>query len=349
MKPLSGILLVDKPAGVTSFDVVGYVRKQLRRSFPELAPARARRGQPHPGKFRCGHSGTLDPMATGLLVVLIGKGSRLSPYLTGMDKTYEARVRFGAVTDTLDREGQVTQTAPAPASAADVVDLLPRFTGTIEQVPPMISALKKDGQPLHRRVRAGEEVEAPAAREITISKLELRGVHWDLPARLGAQEEPGILGADGIVHEIDLLVDCSSGTYIRSLARDLGEAAGSLAHLHRLRRTRIGAHDVADALDGVMGCDGTELAAALLPLSAALPHLPYLTLSEQEAVLIRNGAQPEAAWLDRLSADPVPQRKSGALLQLQDDGGDLVAVAELDSATGEPRLATVIPAAPNPE
>lgn len=344
---LGGLLLVDKPAGVTSFDVVNHVRRRLRGAFPPLNPPRGRTapGQPRPPKFRCGHAGTLDPMATGLLIVLVGPASRLSPYLLGLDKTYEATVRFGVETATLDREGAPTLSKTAPVSPADVTDVLPRFVGDIEQVPPLISALKRDGKALHERVRAGEDVAEPEARIIRIDRLEVRGVHWDLPAPVAEPGyEPGLLGADGTIREIDLLVDCSSGTYIRSLARDIGRAAGSAAHLHALRRTRIGPLDVTAALAGVMGMGGEELAEAMLPSASGLAHLPALVLNEEETAHVRNGGQPGPEWLERLDGRPEPQGRHGPLLRLLAVDGDLVAVAELDPATGLPRLATVLPA-----
>lgn len=347
MNGAAGILLVDKPAGISSFAVVDHVRRSLVRAFPELSPPRGRSGRsaPRPPRFRCGHAGTLDPLATGLLVVLVGKGSRLSPFLMGLDKAYAATLRFGAATDTLDRDGQVTATAAAPASAAEIAHLLPNFLGAIRQVPPLISALKRDGKPLYQRVRDGEEVAEPEAREVTLSKLEIQGIHWGLPLDLSRDGTiPGILGADGVVHEIDLLVECSSGTYIRSLARDLGEAAGSLAHLHRLRRLRVGPYDVADAVDRIMDRDGAGIAEALWPLDRALAHLPRLILTGAEADLVRNGHQPEPEWLDRLEGEAVAIGKAGILFRLVDPDGELAAVGSLDPHSGAPVLAAVIPA-----
>jgi tRNA pseudouridine55 synthase len=350
MSSASGILLVDKPSGISSFAVVDHVRRQLIRSFPELSPPRgrsSRKGGPRPPRFRCGHAGTLDPLATGLLVLLIGKGSRLSPFLMGLDKAYTATLRFGAATDTLDRDGQVTHTAIAPESPAAIADLLPNFSGTIQQVPPLISALKRDGKPLYKRVRDGEDVAEPEAREVTISRLEIQGVHWGLPMNLDRDADtPGILGANGEVHEMDLLVECTSGTYIRSLARDLGESAGSVAHLHRLRRLRVGPYDVRDSVTGVMDWDGVAIAEAMLSLDQALAHWPGLALTDAEAALVRNGHQPEPEWLERLDGPPVAIGKAGRLFRLVDPDGELAAVGSLDPESGAPGLAAVIPADP---
>ena len=349
MNPRSGIMLVDKPAGVSSFAVVDHVRHSLVRAFPSLDPRRSRpgrdhRGGPRPPRFKCGHAGTLDPLATGLLVLLIGKGSRLSHFLMGLGKTYAATLRFGAATDTLDRDGQVTATAQVPAAPADIAHLLPEFLGRIQQVPPLISALKRDGKPLYKRVRDGEDVPEPEAREVTISRLEITGVHWGLPAELQINgDSPGILGAEGVVHQLDLLVECSSGTYIRSLARDLAERAGSLGHLHQLRRLRVGPFVVEDATAGVMDLDGPELARHLLPLGRALAHLPGLTLTGPEAELVHNGGQPPVEWLGRLDGEPTAEGKSGPLFRMLNSAGDLVAVGSLDPENGEPRLAAVIP------
>lgn len=328
-----GILLIDKPAGVTSFQVVERVRRQLLNAFPELQPRRGPRpaGTPKPPRFKCGHAGTLDPLATGLLVVLVGKGSRLSPFLMGMDKTYAATVRFGAATSTLDREGEVTATAAVPADVQTVEALLPRFRGDLLQVPPLISALKRDGKALYKRVRAGEDVAEPEARPVTISRLEMTGARW-----------PGV-DQDGALHEIDLVVDCGSGTYIRSLARDVAQAAGSVGHIQQLRRLRVGPFTVNDALSGVMELDGAALAAALRPLAEALPTAPALVLDAAEAGQVRQGGQPLPTWLKRLDGPLTADPKHGQIFRMLDGAGLLVAVGLVDAETGLPRSAAVIP------
>lgn len=325
-----GILLVDKPAGVTSFAVVNRVRRTLVDSFPDLAPRRARshKGGPKPPRFKCGHAGTLDPLATGLLVLLIGKGSRLAPFLMGLDKTYAATVRFGTGTDTLDREGHIIGTSPIPDSPETVTACLDRFRGDIMQIPPVISALKKDGQPLYKRVRSGQDVPEPEARPVTIHHLEMQGARWGSP--------------DDEVYEMDLEVGCSSGFYVRSLARDLAQAAGTQGHIQELRRLQVGPFRVEDTVTGIMDQKGEDLLDALRPLADALPHLPAMSVDAREAAAVRLGQQPEVIWLDRLTAEPVAMSKEGRLFRMLDGAGDLVAVGRLDTETDEPRIAAVI-------
>jgi tRNA pseudouridine55 synthase len=327
-----GLLLIDKPQDITSFKVVDHVRRLLLATDPALTPARGPRGrgQPRPPRFKCGHAGTLDPMATGLLIVLVGKGSRLSPFLLGQDKTYAATISFGVSTDTLDRMGQPTEQAPVPPTPVGLEEVLEGFRGPILQVPPLISALKKDGQPLYKRVRLGQEVEEPAARPVTIRQLELQAVRWGLQA-------------DGTrVHEADLRVHCSSGTYVRSLARDVAQAWDTVGHLSALRRLDIGPFAVSDAVTGVLAASGEELLSQMLPLSAALPQTPTLVLNIEEAEAIRQGGQPGPDWLMRLDTAPVVVGKSAPLFRLVDGAGDLVAVGRLDE-TGTPATALVIP------
>lgn len=315
----SGLLLVDKPAGVTSHTVAGRVLHAMADDFPALRARKKRGGGPATMRFRTGHAGTLDPLATGLLLVLLGRASRLTPFLVGLDKTYLATIRFGAATDTLDADGEVTATAPPPASPDDVRAVLDRFTGPIQQAPPIYSALKRDGKTLHREARAGHDVPEPEPRPVTIHGLRVLAARWDL-----AQPE------------LDLEVACSSGTYVRSLARDIALAAGSLGHLGALRRTVVGPFDVADAFAGVMEARGADLARAALPLGRALPHLPQVGLDAAAALGVRQGRQPEAAWFAGLD--------SAFHAALLDPDGDLVAVAGRMEEDGW-RLETVLPAA----
>ena len=330
-----GILLVDKPSGVTSFQVADHVRRQLLAAYPALEPRRgaaSRRGGPRPPRFKCGHAGTLDPLATGLLVVLVGKGSRLSPFLMGMDKTYAATVRFGILTDSLDSDGQVVRTVPVPTDPAVLEPALAGFRGEISQVPPLISALKRNGRSLYKWVRDGHDVSEPEARSVTIRRLELTDIRWG-----GAGEGTGIF-------EADLLVSCSSGTYIRSLARDLARAIGTEGHITTLRRLAIGPFLVDEAMAGVMDSGGEAMAGALLPLAAALPGAPVLELDEIEAAQVRQGRQPEPAWLERLHGPRETAGKSGGLFRMLDSRGRLVAVGRIDPETGVPLISAVIPA-----
>lgn len=208
---LSGILPLDKPEGMTSHDVVAALRRAS-------------------GEQRIGHAGTLDPMATGLLVTLVGRHARLEPYLSARDKTYEARIAFGSATDTEDADGEVTGTAPVPERLFDPAEaetVLAGFVGPRQQTPPAFSAIKVDGEVSHRRARAGAEV-VLEPRPIEVFEAELMGLDagamtWDVRFRV------------------------SKGTYVRSLARDIGLAAGTLAHLSALRRTASGPLRVAEA------------------------------------------------------------------------------------------------------
>ncbi len=339
MTPGSGILLVDKPAGVTSFAVVNHLRKALVRAFPALNPGRSKnRGGHRPARFKCGHAGTLDPLATGLLLVMVGRGSRISQFLLGLDKTYHATIRFGTSTDTLDREGSILAQDPVSIGVDAVAAVLPQFIGDISQVPPIISALKVDGKALYKRARSGENVPEPAARPVTINELVLQDVRWGVPG------DNGLLPADLVVYEIDVLVRCGSGTYIRSLARDIALAAGSLGHIQELRRMDVGPFQVKDALPGIMDLDGHAIAEFLKPLASALPHVPTLVLGSEEAGGIRQGMQPQQDWLNRLDRQPEPVGKAGRIFRMLDDDTDLVAVGIVEDEHGLTRTAMVIPA-----
>lgn len=221
---LDGLLLVDKAAGLTSHDVVGAVRA--------LAATR-----------KVGHAGTLDPLATGLLVLGVGRGTRFLTYLVGADKTYTATVRLGQETSTEDAEGEVTTARgclpppdwPAPGLETALRAALAALTGTVLQVPSAVSAIKVDGVRSYQRARQGQEVVLPA-RPVTIHALTLLG-----PLR------PATAADGSPVVDLDLRVSCSSGTYVRALARDLGQALGTGGHLTALRRTQVGPFDLAEA------------------------------------------------------------------------------------------------------
>ncbi|MDR2997008.1 MAG: tRNA pseudouridine(55) synthase TruB [Microbacterium sp.] len=244
-----GILLVDKPGGLTSHDVVA----RVRRAF---------------GTRKVGHAGTLDPMATGLLVIGVEGATRLLTYIVGADKTYEATIRLGQATSTDDAEGEIVQTTDAgEVPSSEIAAGIARLTGEISQVPSAVSAIKVDGRRAHDRVRAGEQVEL-AAREVTVSRFEV------LAERRG----------DGVV-DLDVIVDCSSGTYIRALARDLGAGLGVGGHLTALRRSRVGDFDVADAVTIEQLAD----AAPMTPAAAAERVLPVLAVSADEARDLRHG------------------------------------------------------------
>lgn len=276
-----GILLVDKPAGLTSHDVVARTRRAL-------------------GTRKVGHAGTLDPMATGLLVIGVEGATRLLTYVVGADKTYAATIRLGQTTDTDDADGEILHRASDDAVAAVTADGIAAgvqtLSGVIRQVPSSVSAIKVDGRRAYDRVRAGEEV-VLAAREVTVSRFEVQA------RRQGA----------GFI-DLDVVVDCSSGTYIRSLARDLGADLGVGGHLTALRRSRVGNFDVADAV----GIDDLEGASLMSPADAAARVLDVLDVSATDATDLRHGKR-LVGQASRLSA---------ALAAAVDEDGVLVGVVE---------------------
>ncbi|HEY8453135.1 MAG: tRNA pseudouridine(55) synthase TruB [Micromonosporaceae bacterium] len=210
---VDGLVVVDKPSGMTSHDVVARVRR--------LARVR-----------RVGHAGTLDPMATGVLVLGVGRGTRLLSYLSGSDKGYTATIRLGQSTVTDDAEGEVTASAPADAVTDDEIRAgLAALTGRIAQVPSAVSAIKVDGRRAYRRVRAGEAVDLPP-RTVTVYRLDVRAVRRDRP---------------GLV-DVDIELACSAGTYVRAIARDLGASLGVGGHLTALRRTFVDGFTLAEAV-----------------------------------------------------------------------------------------------------
>lgn len=247
-----GILLVDKPGGMTSHDVVA----RTRRAF---------------GTRKVGHAGTLDPMATGLLVIGIEGATRLLTYVVGAEKTYLATIRLGQSTTTDDAEGEITARAAVgeteAVTAARIADGVSALTGEISQVPSSVSAIKVDGRRAYDRVRAGEEVEL-TARTVTVTRFEV------IAERRGER-----------ILDLDVIVDCSSGTYVRALARDLGESLGVGGHLTALRRTRVGPFDVADAV----GVDDLAGARVLRPGEAASQVMSRLDVSADEARDLRHG------------------------------------------------------------
>ena len=245
-----GMLLVDKPAGITSHDVVTVVRRSL-------------------GVKKAGHAGTLDPFATGLLVLGIGRATRLLEYLAGMEKEYEATARLGVATDTQDPEGVVTAEDDCWTELTKdrIRTVAGEMVGRLLQSPPVYSAVKVGGVPAHRRVRRGENVEL-RPREVIVRALEVLRV--DLP-------------------ELRFRVACSSGTYVRSLGVELGERLGTACHLTALRRTRVGAFDVRDAaaLEAVQG--GATPRCAQVDAVSALAHLPRVVVGPGEAAMLATG------------------------------------------------------------
>jgi tRNA pseudouridine55 synthase len=252
--PISGLAILDKPAGWTSHQVVGRIRR--------LA-----------GTRKVGHAGTLDPMATGVLIVGIEKATRLLGYLALSEKVYEATIRLGIGTVTDDFEGEVvTTTGVAHLDDAEIEAAMAELRGEILQVPAAVSAIKVDGVRSYRRVRTGQSVEL-SERPVTIRRFEL----------LGRRE----LIVDGVgCVDLGVVVECSSGTYIRALARDLGAALGVGGHLTRLRRTRVGAFTLGQA----QTLGEAEGGLRVVPLDQVVPSsFPTLTVNETQAGQIRNG------------------------------------------------------------
>ncbi len=249
-RKVDGVLLLDKPLGLSSNDAL----QKARRLFS------AAKG---------GHTGTLDPLATGLLPLCFGEATKFSADLLDADKTYEAEIRLGVITDSGDAEGQIIATAPAAVTAADVARVLPAFMGDILQVPPMHSALKRDGKPLYELARQGIVVER-AARPVTVHAIEVLACSEDF---------------------LRLSVHCSKGTYIRVLAADIGAALGCGGHLVALRRTRVGPLDLAAAvtLEALNASGEDERARFLLPLDALLQNLPRVDLAPDDAQRFGHG------------------------------------------------------------
>lgn len=237
-----GIAIIDKPSGMTSHDVVARCRKVF-------------------GTRKVGHCGTLDPSATGVLVLGVGRATKLLNYLTGQNKTYEATIVFGTNTSTLDADGEAVATFDMSGlDEAAVRAAVDGLTGDIMQVPPMVSAIKIDGRRLHELAREGIEVDRPS-RPVHIGRFEI-----------SVTDDPLVYRA---------IVDCSSGTYIRSLAQDLGTALGGGAHIGSLRRTRLGAFNIDEA-------HGIE-DAVLLPAIEGLRHLPHFEVTTDVATAFKGG------------------------------------------------------------
>jgi tRNA pseudouridine55 synthase len=277
----NGILLVDKATGMTSHDVVARARRAL-------------------GTRKIGHAGTLDPMATGLLVLGVGPATRLLTYIVGLDKTYLATIRLGVATDSDDADGQETHRADAgtvdAVTDAAIADGIRALTGRIDQVPSTVSAIKVAGRRAYDLARAGETVEL-TARTVTVSRFDV----------LATRRDAGTV-------DLDVVVDCTSGTYIRALARDLGAGLGIGGHLTALRRTRIGDFDVTDAAQTDAIADGELIG----PADAAAHVMVRLDVTADEARDLRHGKR-------LVGAAP---RLDGAHAAAVDPDGRLVGVLE---------------------
>jgi tRNA pseudouridine55 synthase len=279
----SGILFVDKPSGMTSHDVVSRVRK--------LA-----------GTRRVGHAGTLDPMATGLLVLGIEASTRLLTYLVGLDKQYLATIRLGRATTTDDAVGEAIgePVDTVAISEDDISAAIVPLTGGISQVPSSVSAIKVDGRRAYDRVRAGEDVEL-AARRVVVSAFEVLETRRE---RIDGSE----------VLDLDVRVDCSSGTYIRALARDLGAGLGVGGHLTALRRTWVGPF----TLDDAVALASASLADIRRPADVASRLFPAVSLTRAEGLELRQGKRPRLTLLDAELANSI-----GPIAAI-DENGDLI-------------------------
>ncbi len=284
---VSGVLVVDKPVGLTSHDVVQIIRRgtDIRRA---------------------GHTGTLDPRASGVLVVLIGPAVRLSEFVSAENKRYHATIRLGSSSDTYDSEGVISDEVEVNVSQAEVEELLKGYVGEIEQRPPAYSAVKVQGKPAYERTRDGEEVDLEA-RIIQVHSLEL--LEFALP-------------------EIVVDIHCSSGTYVRSLANDIGEELGVGAHLVGLRRTRSGHFTLRDAVSLRRLADDFETgnwAQHLIPAAEALGDWPAVELDADEFEKVRNGNR-------------IPAKEGAAgMARAINEQGELVAIVEVDEGEWQPR------------
>ncbi len=273
---ISGILVVDKPIGPTSFDVVRKVRHALQAD-------------------KAGHTGTLDPLATGVLPVCLGEATKIAQFITERDKAYDAVVKLGIETDTLDAQGKVTATAAVPALDEKVLEAaLAKFRGPQLQTPPMYSAVKVGGKRLYELARAGEEVER-AARPVTVLELKL---------------------IDFTADELTLHVECSKGFFVRTLAQELGRVLGCGAHLKALRRTRSGVFTLARAVPLQVLIDKGVQPNQLVSIEEALVELPELRLDAADAAKARHGGRVETQAV-------------GGPLRVCGPDGELLAIAEV--------------------
>jgi tRNA pseudouridine55 synthase len=309
---MDGALIIDKPGGWTSHDVVARARHLLHER-------------------RVGHTGTLDPFATGVLVLLTGRATRLAQFLSGLEKEYEAVIRLGYATDTGDVTGKplISEALNVPASdvkfgGAEIEAALVSLRGEVDQVPPMYSAKKQQGRKLYELARRGEKVERQPVR-VTIQKFETN------------RTKSGVLkdNLDG-TYDLDVLVTCSAGTYVRTLAEDFGKRLGIGAHVAELRRTRVGGFsiDSASTLDQLQESIAEEgLGRILLTPDAALAHLPSIDLTNDDVRKVRNGVDVSAEktiWTD------------GVQVRLRDEHGHLVAIASFEAEKNSLRPRVVL-------
>lgn len=290
---MDGIVVMDKPAGLTSHDVVRKVKKIL-------------------GARKAGHTGTLDPMATGVLPVCINEATKLAPFLSAEDKTYLATMLLGVETDTQDTEGKILEKSDRGVSEEQIRTALGRLVGKIKQVPPAFSALKHKGRPLYKYARAGEFPDI-AARDVEIFNLNVRDISFPY---------------------VTFDISCSKGTYIRTICSDAGHALGCGACLSGLRRLRSGffTEDMAVPLenDATAGL-GQKLLSKMLPMAQSLPTFAAVHISETVAGKLRAGFQPDA---DMMRQNVLPFLAAGDMVKFISPDGKLVAVAEMQMPAG---------------
>jgi len=291
---MDGIVVIDKPAGLTSHDVVSEVKRIL-------------------GAKKAGHTGTLDPMATGVLPVCINEATKLAQFLSAEKKTYLATMLLGVQTDTQDTEGNVTQKSDRVVPEEDIREALRRMVGKIKQVPPAYSALKHKGKPLYQYARAGEFPEI-SAREVEIFSLNVRDI--SLPY-------------------VTFDISCSKGTYIRTVCSDVGNALGCGATLSGLRRLQSGffTEDMALSLKDVPAAEKKkELLAKMLPMAQSLRIFAAIEVSESLADKLRAGFQPD---VEMMRQNVLPFLAAGDMIKFINPAGHLVAVAEMQMPTSE--------------
>lgn len=289
---MDGVLVIDKPQGPTSHDIVSQIRRALREK-------------------KVGHTGTLDPMATGVLPLVLGRATKLARYLSGGNKVYQATFHLGVSTRTLDAEGEVTHERPVAVTEADVEAALAQLRGTIAQIPPMYSAKKIDGQKLYELARKGVEI-AREAKQVTVHRFELLG--FSAP-------------------EVTVEVSCSAGTYVRVLAHDVGEALGCGAYLKTLRRINAGPFAIDEAITLDAACNDPDAARArILPVARCLAGLPRINVPRDIARMVATGYQLSVADLRTMDT---PEFGADDALALGLDGGDLIAVARAQMPSSE--------------
>ena len=314
-EPLHGWLILDKPVGLGSTQAVSAVKRALRVAGH--------------GKAKVGHGGTLDPLASGVLPIALGEATKITGRMLDADKAYDFTIRFGEQTDTLDAEGQVIATSEVRPTLAQVEAVLPRFTGSISQVPPAFSALKVDGQRAYDLARAGEQVELKS-RDVVVHELTAR--HPGLvPGSTTPRRESVEVGwmPEQVRHdelsEITLSARVSKGTYIRSLARDIALALGTVGHVTMLRRTKAGPFTLESAISLDIldeAAKDARLQELLLPLTAGLVDIPVLSVSPDQAQALRQGrrlpgpAAPPGLNLAMLGDLPIALVDAGAEIQV---------------------------------